>query len=139
MKKLSVLFVLLLIAAASQSFAQNAQIRPTVTLGNIQPKTSVTGKPELIATREEILANPTLMMPPPPCEILNFQVSILPKGKDFQGPYTVQGPHLPPNVIDYIKGLEDPQGRIFIENINVKCGGQELHASPIIMKMVLKQ
>ena len=139
MRKLSVLFVLLFLTAASQSFAQNAQIRPTVMLGNIQPKTSVTGKSEYIATREEILANPTLMMPPPPCSIISFQVSILPKGKDFQGPYTIQGPHFTPEVIDFIKGLEDPQGRVFIENIKVMCGNTEMSAATIIIKMVLNQ
>lgn len=139
MKKLSLLFVILILSAASQSFAQNAQIKPTVMLGNIQPTTSVTGKPELIATREEILANPTLMMPPPPCDIISFQFSILPKGKDFMGPYTVQGAHLTPNIIDMIRGMEDPQGRIFIENIKVKCGDKEYDAATIVMKMVLKQ
>ncbi len=134
MKKLSVL-VVLLFALSLQSFGQAGK-GPAVILGNIMPKIGPDGKQVTTATREEIIANPILHTPPPPCDITGFMFSYYPKGKNFNGPYEVKGAQLTPEIIKMLKAIEDPEGcMIYIENIAVKCGDQELRTNPIIIKM----
>jgi hypothetical protein len=139
MKKLSVLFILAFVATTWQAFGQTKANQPgiQVTLGNIMPKYTPDGKYTITATRDELLANRTITMPPPPCEVIGFTFSMLPKGKDFQGPYEVTGATLTEKIVNMLKELEEPVGtRIFIEQIRLKCGNQEMKAHPIIMKLV---
>ncbi len=142
MKKLPILLVLLLLAISSHSFAQNKAKQPTVTvtLGNIMPTYTPDGKPLPYrkVTRAEILANPQLATPPPPCDITEFTFSILPKGKDFRGPYTVKGAWLTPDIIKMLEEVEEGDCKIFIENIMVNCGSQRINANTILLTMTTK-
>ncbi len=136
MKKLSGLTILLLLAFSLQSYGQSSLV---VMLGNIAPKFT-NGKADAnTVTRQEILSNTQLKMPPPQCEISGFTFSILPKGKEFMGPFTIKGSQLTPQIIKMLQDMEDPQGRIFIENIKLNCGGKEIPGTPILLNMVLNK
>ena len=141
MQKLSILLVLLLLAISSDSFCQNNTKQPTVTvtLGNIT-RYGPDGKllPYRKVTRAEILANPQLTTPPPPCDIAEFTFSVLPKGKDFRGPYTVKGAWLTPDIIKMLEEVEEGDCKIFIENMKVNCGNQLMNGNSILLTMTTK-
>ncbi len=142
MQKLPILLVILLLAISSPSFAQNNTKQPTVTvmLGNMMPTFTADGKkaPYRKVTRAEILANPQLMTAAPPCDITEFTLSILPKGKDFRGPYTVKGAWLSPDIIKMLEEVEEGDCKIFIENIKVNCGNQLMNGNSILLTMTTK-
>lgn len=137
MKKLPLLLILAFLSISS--YAQNTANQPKLIamLGSIPPQINPDGKIGVTTvTRDMILANAVLTMPPPPCDIVSYTFSVLPKGKDFMGPYTVTGAALTPNIKKTLKDMEDPQGKVFIENIKANCGGKEMTVQPIVLKMV---
>ncbi len=137
MKKLSLLLVLAFLSFGS--YAQNTASQPKLIamLGSIPPQINADGKIGVTSvTRDMILANALLTMPPPPCDIVSYTFSVLPKGKDFMGPFAVTGAVLTPNIKKMLKDMEDPQGKVFIENIKANCGGKEMVVQPILLKMV---
>lgn len=128
----------LLLCLFTSSYGQD---RPTgyVTLGNI-PLKFTNGKTDAsVVTRAEILANAALTSPVPSIEIIGFTFSMLPKGRDFVGPYTVKGAQFTSEIISKINELTDPQAKIFIENITAKVDGTTRHISPILLNMVLNK
>ncbi|MCD6011955.1 MAG: hypothetical protein K0Q79_1817 [Flavipsychrobacter sp.] len=132
------LFALLFLFVSS--YGQNVN-HPVgyVTLGAI-PKKFTNGKVDAsVVTRAEVLANTTLTMPPPSLEIVEFTFSMLPKGNDFIGPYKVKDARLSNEIITKIQELEDPQGKIFIENIKVSTRDGIRIMSPILLNMVLNK
>ena len=137
MKKLSTLFILLFCAVSSTVWAQQTK-EPTLTVmyGSIPPK-YVDGKPvPNEVSKELVLRNGTLNMPPPPCDVTEFQISFMPKGANFIGPFTVKGNQLTPAILKKIEAINEPECKIFIENIKVSCSGKEMKGKPILMKMV---
>ena len=140
MKKLSIIFVTLLLSLSVASFGQQNANTPEiiVTFGNITPKLINGDLPSV--TREELLANMKLTMPPPACDIKGFTFRIVANGKeDFLGPYNVTGDQLTFDIIKDLKSMEAPQGVVAIDNISVKCGTQEFKARPILIRMVTKK
>ena len=137
MKKLSLLLILASLSVCS--YAQNTASQPKLIamLGSIPPKINPDGKIGVTTvTRDMILANAVLTMPPPPCDIVSYTFSVLPKGKDFMGPFAVTGASLTANIKKTLKDMEDPQGKVFIENIKANCGGKEMTVQPILLNMV---
>lgn len=107
-----------------------------VSYGNIRVK----GSDPIVVTISEVLAYTALTTSSPSIEVIEFTFSMLPKGQDFVGPYKVKGTHLTPEIIKKIQELEDPQGKIFIENIRVReVDGTIRHISPILLNMVLNK
>ncbi len=140
MKKLSLLLVLASLSFGS--YAQNTASQPKLIamLGSIPPQMTADGKIGVASvTRDMILANAVLTMPPPPCDIVSYTFSVQPKGKDLMGPFTVTGADLAPKIKKMLKDMEDPQGRVFIENIKANCGGKEMTVQPILLNMVLNK
>jgi len=77
-------------------------------------------------TYDEVLANLRIMCNNPACEVVDFQISFLPKGEDFWGPFTTKGPKIKQEQIDFIKKHKDdknPKMMIYIENIHIKVDG----------------
>ncbi len=136
MKRLSFLFALVLIGFSSQSFGQNAPGMPAmdVTLGHILQAIK-NGELSASATRAEILAEPELQTPPCPCTITGFTFSMLQKGKNLKGPYTVKGSALSPEILKMIKDMKNPEARIFIDNIVMMAGNQQIKVNPIVIDM----
>ncbi len=141
MKRFFVFLALATISLSIPSFAQNAPTEPSVLvcMGDVCPHFKEGKLVGITTTREEILANTTLTTPPPFFKVVEFTFSMLPKGKDYLGPYKVQGDKLTPQIIKLIQSLEDPQGRIFIENITVNVNGIAAKASPMLITMALKK
>ncbi len=141
MKKLFFLLALATIGTLTTSYAQNAPAEPTVIvcLGDICPHYKDGKIDNITTTRSEILANTTLSTPPPFFKVVEFSFSMLPKAKDFLGPFKVTGDKLTPEIIKLIQNMDDPQGRIFIENIIVNVNGIALKATPLALKMALKK
>ncbi len=139
MKQLLALYFLLSLASISYGQSANSATGMYVSYGNIQRK-GVTGTTPLVITRAEVLANTALTTSSPSIEVIEFTFSMLPKGQDFVGPYKVKGTRLTPEIIKKIQELEDPQGKIFIENIRAKeADGTTRHISPILLNMVLNK
>ncbi len=109
-----------------------------VSYGNIQRK-GVTGTTPLVVTRAEVLANTALTTSSPTLEVIEFTFSMLPKGRDLVGPYSVKGPRLTPEIISEIRELNDPQGKIILEHIRVKTDGGTRTMNPILLNMVLNK
>lgn len=95
-------------------------------------------------TREDILAEPRIniaqVINGHKCKVSSFQISMKLTGGDYFGPFAVQGAELPPNVIQKLVEMPDPQGMVYVETIKIydEVDKKEITLSPIIMKMVKK-
>ena len=93
-------------------------------------------------TYEQILKDPFITCTEADGEVTGYTISFLPKGKDFYGPFKVNGSNkLQPNTIAFFKGLQDSSianTRIFVENIIVKRNGKEEAPQTMILLGTLK-
>jgi hypothetical protein len=96
-----------------------------VTLGTIDSK---------MTSREKVLAYPRLLVQELNCEVMGFTFSIS-NGKESYGPYVVKGAVFTEDITDRVKELEAPPSvRITIDNIMVKCNGQDASANTISLE-----
>lgn len=133
MKKIPALFVLLCLAFSLQGFAQAPAATPGVfvTLGRLVPVIDAAGNRGLTATRSELLANTRLSPTEPNCTVKSFEFSILPTGGDLIGSFYATGAEL----TDKMKNLISANtGKIFIENITLKCGDKNMAGQPVFLK-----
>ena len=90
------------------------------------------------ATYDQMLANPSLVCKQANCKVTEFDISFLPKGKDFLGPYHIKGSSLIDGMaLKLMKQIKDSgyaNTRVFIENIHISCNGQDMLARTIAMK-----
>ncbi|MCD6011957.1 MAG: hypothetical protein K0Q79_1819 [Flavipsychrobacter sp.] len=141
MKKL-VFLIWALLPISVASFAQNTPNQPQlyVTLGHIS--LFVDGKETSpVVTREDILANPTLMALPPANEVLGYKFRMVPGSKDAKltEPIIVKGAELTTEIKQMLLNQKDARARIFIDEIRVKAGGGEMRARPILLVMQPKK
>lgn len=133
------LFSLALTASliSTASFAQQDQ-NALAQLGHVSPHASAgNGQGNATGTREDILDDPRITIIGRNIKVTEFTFSIKPKDMEYRGPFPVKGDKLPPNVIKILKGLENPEGMVYIENIKVLDETKaERMLNPIIMKMV---
>lgn len=133
MKKLLLLAVLTL-TTGMYTMAQNSNAAsyPIIKLGKVALMSPTTGK--LTITLADLKANSKLIIDGPNCKVEAYSFSVLPKGKDFIGPYTVQGTdEFTEKIKSVIASLNDEGGRIFIENIRLNCDGVMRTAQSIIV------
>ena len=96
-----------------------------VTLGTIDSK---------MTSHEKVLAYPRLLAQDVNCEVVGFTFTIKSDKKSF-GPVTVKGAVFTEEIMDAVKEMEAPPSvRITIDNITVKCNGQETGANTISLE-----
>jgi hypothetical protein len=119
-----VLFVALFIS--SPLFAQdNGGKVPPVRIGNITTT---------VATCEQVLAFPRLLVMNPTCVVKSYSMTIISKGKEISGPFKNDGPEFTPAEKAKIKELQGTNVKIVVEDIKVSCqGGPESAANTIFL------
>ncbi len=132
--KRSSFFIVLLLIAHLCTIAQNVDNKSFVLrLGKIALYHAAGQKTPLPKiTLADLKANNTLIIEGS-CKVEEFSFSVLPKGRDFIGPYTVKGSaEFSGAIKDVISSLGNTGGRVFIENIKVNCGGVVRTVAPIL-------
>ena len=134
MKKYLLLATALLFADTSIAQSNNKKEDISIQFGDTRPNATANGKPgATYTTKAEILRNPRFMTSMN-IEVVEFTVSLMPKGKDFIGPFTVKGAELPENVKARIQET-DSRTKVFFENIRVKTAdGLIRSVNPFIME-----
>ncbi len=116
---ITALAVLCLMVIAHSSNAQNRVSEAGIVAPfGITYKNTSTG-----ITLDEMLKNPAML-----CrqgyELVEFSISFLPEGKDYRGPFTINGsPRLQGLALETLQTMKDngdKKIRVFIENIKVK-------------------
>jgi hypothetical protein len=125
--------IISMICFSKNSYSQNNQHKYVVLLHPFGIKdTSIH-----YITYDQILANPVLNYNQPNCEITEYTISFLPKGKDFRGPFTIKGSPkiqgIPLNIFKELKESKNEHTRIFIEGIHMNYNGESLNTRPITM------
>ncbi len=82
------------------------------------------------APLQKILANPVLTTNQPGCEVTKFSIMILPAGGEIQGPYTKTGSRIGQNQLSMLSEFKNMKVRIFIDDVYVKCTGQDTTKVP---------
>ncbi len=132
------LLLLCLLCAARSSFAQKTTKKPATV--------SIFGKANASFTSHityaQMLTGPAITCTEADAEVTGYTISFLPKGKDYYGPFKVNGSNkLQPQVIAFLKGLQDSSianTRIFVENIIVKRNGREEAPQTMALLATLK-
>ena len=107
--------------ATAQATAANNDGAPSVLVGTIETTQT---------SREQVLAYPRLLPQALNCDVTGFDFSITADGKTW-GPVSVKGAVFSDEVKDKIKELDPGNIKISINNISVKCNGEEASAKPI--------
>ena len=142
MKTRIILSTALLVLCTASSHAQSTRPHLRETGGQLpQPAAAVQvseGAPEVlvgtigsaVTSRERVLAYPRLLPQSLSCEVTGFEFSLTTKGKPW-GPVTVKGAAFNEEIKDKIKDTDPDNVKIYISNIRVKCGADEITAKPI--------
>jgi|GEM_PF-5677242 len=124
--KLSLVFAFVLFSLGAGAQQSSASKGPAVRLGNIE------GTKTTIAA---ILATPQLTCTDNNCQVTEFQISFLPQGGEFWGPYTVKGSNkIPEAQLALLGKWKGTPVRVFIEGVKQSCGGKTLLSNPVILK-----
>ena len=88
-------------------------------------------------TYEQLLANTVLNYREPNCEVTEYKISFLPKGKNYIGPFTIKGASKiqgkPLDILKELKVSKNENTRIFFDDIHVKYNGEEWVSNSIFM------
>ncbi len=116
MRKMVLLFVLLISLTSFSSFAQYIGDKnwPDIRFGKIKNEVITTG---------DILSNPRLTDMKGVWTVKSFTITFLPKGHDMYGPYSTKGSALTADEIAIIKKLKGTTGKIIIDDI--KASGED--------------
>ncbi len=142
MKRLFVLFVLLFLAGYSLCLAQSKKDEPmpVLTLGTLTQKFEKGKVTAIAATKEEVLADPWLRTTDANVNVASYTFGAFPKGKDYMGPFTVNGGGLTPQIIKTIQNIERSQGKILFEGIKVMTADGTVRAcAPFVINLVPKK
>lgn len=136
----SKMLIMLSVALASvlcfskTSFSQNAKINFTLVSAFGVANTNPMDKH--YTTYDKVLAAPKVICNDPMDEITEYDISFLPKGAEYMGPYHVKGAtmtEIAMNVIKKCREEKTPTTRIFIENVTVRHNGREEKTNPVVM------
>ena len=141
MKTTLLLAISLIVFSSSYTFAQNKSTQNLPRLRNAGGEVAANndnGVPVVLlgtiettnTSRERVLSYPRLQPQRLGCEVTSFNFTITANGKTW-GPVTVKGPLLSEKVKNKIKVLDPSDVQILIDQIHVRCGGQDMIASPI--------
>ncbi len=125
-----IITVLATLAFCAPTFAQSSTAVP-VKLGGAANSIADRNATVPMSTIDAIVNNKAITVMRKGCDVTSFAFSILPKSGDFIGPFMTNGYMLTDKMLDLVK---NNTGKIFIENVKVKCGTQELTGQPIIIK-----
>jgi len=110
MKKLTLIFLLLVIALAGFGRQHSAHV-PSVTFGNIQAH---------LTTKKQILENPQLICHGEGCEVKGFSILIYKQyDKGVIGPYYMNGSRLTDKVINTLQALPNKATTIYIDSVQI--------------------
>ena len=135
MKKIFLVFTLLLLTSCLQSYAQNKnRVAVVIKLGKLDPPEVKDGKVTAVyTTRTEILKNAWLVSTASNCEVTSFSFSIQSEGHTLTGPFEIKGSAIPEKIKNKIREWDYPNTQITINNIHITCGGNDHIAYPLFL------
>lgn len=135
MKKTIVLFALLFIVSAIQSFAQDKnRVAVVIKLGKLDaPEVKDDKIVPIYTSRTEILKNAWLVSSASNCEVTSFSFAIKAEGHTLTGPFEIKGSYFPEKILTKIRDWDYPGTQIMIRNIHVTCSGNDHVAYPLFL------